>query len=344
MSRSAQEEISAYKLPKWREYTEWILVHLALTVIPLLSRRTILALARTYGRMAFIIARGHRRVARANLKLAFGDELSDETSERILRANFEQLALVALDILWFARHTRERLAAYVVLDSAMKNAVAGPGPQVCITGHFGNWELLGQALNAAGYPVASVAAPLDNPRVDKVFLRIRSQSGQVIVPRDGAIRPLLRILRGGGKVGLLVDQNTKLYRGGIFVDFFGRPVPVSEAPATLALRTGAQILIGFCLPQSDGKYRAHLAGRIDTNQYDAADMKKAVRDLTQAVTSKIEEEVRKAPETWLWTYKRWKYVGPGFSRQDYPPYAKTMDEDPLWPEHNRGIQERSPPH
>jgi Kdo2-lipid IVA lauroyltransferase/acyltransferase len=111
-----------------------------------------------------------------------------------------------------------------------------------ISGHIGNWELLGQAIAAAGYPIATIAKPSYDPRITQWLEEWRSSRGLQIVWRDerNAGKSILRVLRQNALMGFLIDQNTKT--AGEFVPFFGRPAFTPTTPAAIALRTGAPII------------------------------------------------------------------------------------------------------
>lgn len=305
-----------------RRPLENALLGLADRVVPRLSRRAVLRLAGTLGTLAYLASPHLRRVGRANLRLVFGDRLPAPERRRLLRHSFRNFALVGLDMLWFGRDTRRRLAEWVRLDPQFEEVALKDRPQILITGHLGNWEILGQAIAARGAPLMSVAAPLLNPEADDLMVRHRQQSGQVIVPREGAVRKLVRHLRHGGKTAMLLDQNTKPSEGGIFVDFFGLPVPVSPAAAVLSRLTGADLYFGYCVPQADGHYFAPPFVPVPNPERgeDAA----AARALTRRLTGVAEEIVRRHPEYWLWSYKRWKHIPPGADRAAYPFYAKPL--------------------
>ncbi|MBU1908919.1 MAG: lysophospholipid acyltransferase family protein, partial [Verrucomicrobia bacterium] len=224
----------------------------------------------------------------------------------------------ALDVFWFARRTEARIRRWVRFERPPAE-VLGAGANVCLTGHLGNWEVLGLACAVEGYPLASVAMPLKNPEVDVLFNKLRQSTGQVIIPREGAVRTLLRLLHGGRNVALLLDQNTPPSEGGLFMEFFGRPVTVSTAAVFLAARTGAGIVFGFCLPDARGAYRVRIPAGLGAPSPHPGE--EQVREWTERITRLYEEEVRRCPECWLWTYKRWKYVRPGDDASGYPYYA-----------------------
>jgi KDO2-lipid IV(A) lauroyltransferase len=301
-----------------RKKLEVVLTRLAIAVVGRLPRTVVLGLARFLGAAGWLFSRSLRRIGRANLDLAYGDTRPAREKQRMLKRSFQAFALVALDVFWFTRRTAARIRRWVSFERPLAE-VLGSGAQVCLTGHLGNWEILGLACAVEGYPLASVAMPLKNPEVDALFNKLRQSTGQAIIPREGAVRALLRLLHDGRNVALLLDQNTPPSEGGLFIEFFGRPVTVSSAAVFLAARTGSGIVFGFCLPDGRGGYRVRIPPSLGVppSRPDEAQ----IRDWTEKITRLYEEEVRRCPECWLWTYKRWKYVRPGDDADSYPYYA-----------------------
>lgn len=302
-----------------RQHGEILLARLAFRVVPNLSRAMVLRWSRVAGTLAYYLAGHLRRVGFANLQIAYGGTLSRDEKRRILKASFQNFALVVLDSFWFLRETAQRLETWVRFDPGF-GEILRPARQVCVTAHLGNWEVLGQAVAARGFPLASVAAPLANPDVDALFLETRRQTGQQVFSKHGVLRKLLRALRSDGKIALVIDQNTKPSEGGLYVDFFGLPVPVTSAPALLAEKTDSPLVVGVCIPQPDGTYYAPAPLFCAAAPTD-------IRSRTQQLTDLIERVVRAYPSCWLWCYKRWKYVAPDIPRERYPFYSKALRAD-----------------
>jgi KDO2-lipid IV(A) lauroyltransferase len=314
-------------LKKIRPVFEVILTRFGLLVVPRLPRRAVLGLSIFLGRAAYFLSAHLRSVGWTNLNIAFGNSVPDGRKREILRQSFQTAALVFLDVFWFTRNTEKRVMDTTTFDPVI-DKLTGKKPRICVTAHLGNWEILGHAATLRGFPLVSVASPLANQRVNDLFMEMREATGQQILPKHGVVKALLTTLRDGGNIGILLDQNTKPADGGIFVDFFNLPVPVSSAGASLALRTNAEIVFGFCLSQPDGAYRVRIPFRMAPQLRDGEDMKAAIRRLTQEIAKVIESEIRERPGAWLWMYKRWKYVGPGRQRTEYPFYAKELDPRP----------------
>lgn len=300
---------------KIRLALETALTRLVLAVVPACPRPLIRAAAACAGGLAWLACRKLRRVAMANLDLAFGETMTRAEKRHVALQSFRNVALVLLDTAWFSRDTAKRAAAHVRIEPALNEALAR-SPVAGVTGHFGNWELLSRALAAAGFSHVAVAATVKNPAVDAAFNRIREIPGVKILPRSGAVRGALRALRSGRHAAFLLDQNVKPEQGGVFVEFFGTPALMSTVAAVLSARAGAPIQPLFCEIEAGGKYRIYgTAAIIPGRDADAV-------ETTQRVAQALEQEIRRAPGQWLWMYKRWKYVDLARPGANYPFYRK----------------------
>src|SRR5205085_11965591 len=107
-------------------------------------------------------------------------------------------------------------------------------PVLCVTGHFGNWELAGYSLGLVGCPTHAIARPLDNPYVDRFLRTFRERTGQKLLAKRGDFDNMEKLLQDGGLLATLADQDAG--QRGIFVDFFGRPASTHKAVALMAIR------------------------------------------------------------------------------------------------------------
>ena len=307
-----------------RHFFEYALARFALAAIPRLPRGAVVALANFSGAAADFFSRHLHRVAMANLDIAFGTEKSCDEKLRIVRRSFQTFALMMLDLFWFAKDSAARTREWVVFAPGTELHF-GHGPRIFITAHTGNWEVLGMAISERFAPLVSVAAPLENRKIDGLFIGLRKRTRQEILSKHGAVRGLLRTLKNGGNVALVLDQNTKPSAGGIFTDVFGLPAPVSSAAAALALRTGAEVYTGFCIPDEKGRYHVgaleHIAAPSATE-----DSTEAEAIFTRTIMENIETNLRKNPQHWVWMYKRWKYIAPGRTAADFPFYSKELSQ------------------
>ena len=301
-------------------------MRLGLAAVPRLPRGAVRALARGLGLAAYWLSAGTRRLGMENLDLAFGEEKTRAEKRRILRESLRNFSLTMLDVLWFSKDSERKMARWFEAAPSLEEAMARRAARVGVTGHFGNWELMGRywALKCGG--IMSVAMPAKNAAVDALLVKARENNGQVVVAREGALKKLTRHLRGGGTTGLLLDQNTSPEEGGIFVDFFGKPAAMSPAAGLLASMAGAEIVFGYALPRPDGSYLGEIPHRISAEEIAGYERGAAAGEIARRITGYYEEAIRARPEGWLWCYKRWRHVPKGASPAGFPSYAKQQGD------------------
>ncbi len=249
----------------------------------------------------------HRRIADVNLRIAF-PELGLRQRRRIARLSFQNTARNLLEIARMPQLTRDSIASLVEYDQdrGLSHCLAararGRGV-LYLTGHFGAWELLPAAHAVYGYPLSFVTRPLDNPALEEYLTRMREIRGNRVIPKKNSARQILEVLRSGGDVGVLVDQNTTLQEG-MFADLFGVPAATTTSFARLALHTGATVLPGYITPMRNGRYRVKFLPPVDLIQ--TGDMARDVEENTRNFNLIVESIIREQPESWLWGHKRWK--------------------------------------
>ena len=253
-----------------------------------------------------------RRTGRRNLELAFPD-LAPSERKRLLRGCFENLGRLLGVFSHFAEGDTHSLKGIVEceglehLDAARAN---GRG-LILFTGHVGAWEFSSFGLSLFGYPLSFLVRRIDNPKIEDLVDRARTRLGNRSIDKRSAAREILRILQGGGALGILVDLNTQ-EREGIFVDFFGVKASTTFLVAKLALRTNSEVLPVFA-PWNREQQRFLLKIEEALKIVRSGDEEEDVRLLTQALTSVVERYVRRYPDQWLWIHRRWKTRPPGES-------------------------------
>jgi KDO2-lipid IV(A) lauroyltransferase len=245
----------------------------------------------------------HRRIALANLKVAFPKKSAGEC-RLIARSTFQHFGRLLLELLKYSSLSRERQMALVDWEGEERVRLAlaqGKGILFC-TGHFGFWEQQALAHALKFEPMAVMARPLDNPKLHELLESIRTSNGNEVIYRRGAVRKALRLLADGKGVGILIDQHMTS-ADAIYVDFFGRPAATTSTLAALAIRTGAPVIPLFAFPSAGGRYRMIYEHPVEPPPQDSKD---AVREFTQRCTDVLEMHVRRHPELWLWMHRRWR--------------------------------------
>ncbi|WAC62787.1 lauroyl acyltransferase [Pseudoxanthomonas sp. SL93] len=252
------------------------------------------------------------RVARRNLELAYPDLLPSQREE-LHRAILRTTARQALETLRFwTRPVEENLACLRERHGeALYDAALASGKGVIVAApHFGNWELLNQWLASRG-PIAIVYRPPDSAAGDAFLLRVRGAENIRQVRAEGpAVRQLWKVLKDGGAVGILPDQQPKA-GDGEFAPFFGKQALTMTLVSRLAERTGATVLFAWCERIGPGPDFALHVQPAPPAIADA-DPKVAVAALNLAV----ERIAARDPAQYQWTYKRYTLRPPGSGEEN----------------------------
>jgi KDO2-lipid IV(A) lauroyltransferase len=276
----------------------------AQTIVSRLPRRLALAVGRGLGRALGGLDRRHVAIAEENLRHAF-PHWDRARRLRTARAVYAHFGRMIFDILWLRGHSREEVLSrldVVGREHVEKVMAAGRGAMF-VTAHLGNWEVIGLAHGWTFGPVTVVARPLDNPALDRRLCAFRTMGGNTVVYKQRALAQVLRTLRGGGAVAILMDQNVQ-EKDGVFVDFFGRPAATTTVAAALAVKTGCALVPAHTTIGADGRYRVVYEPPLEWTP--SGDKQADVARLTQKLTLVIEGWIREAPEQWLWIHRRWK--------------------------------------
>lgn len=281
----------------------------AIRLAAFLPRRALLAIGAALGSLACRVDREHTRIAIANLRAALGPAVDEEAARRIARDCWRHFGRIVLDALAFPRldaAASARLVRCRGLEDLRAAYARGKGV-LLFSAHYGHWELGAVAQGHLGFPLAVVTRPLDNPRLERILARLRGRSGNVIIHKRNAVREVLKALRAGIGVAIVIDQDAR--DQGVFVPFLGRPASTTPTLALLALRTGAAVVPVRCVPLSGGTWE--LAYGPEVAVEDTGDRDSDVLALTARCTAIVEGWVRERPDLWLWMHRRWKTAPPG---------------------------------
>jgi KDO2-lipid IV(A) lauroyltransferase len=278
-----------------------------------LPRERAFAAAGALGRAWARLGGPRSAAAREHLRLAFPD-WTERQRRDVLERSFANLARSFVEFATLGALSpaeRRALADVEGLEHFEAARRASPtGGVIALTAHLGAWEILAGIMAAYGIPIAVVHRPRDNPRLDALLGRLRAQGGVEMLPRGAAARAALRALREGKVLAMLFDQNASR-REGVFVPFFGRPACTREAPVRLAMRTGAPVVPVFIERIGESaRHRVRALPPLALVPEDReGDPSAAILENAARMTAAIEAAIRRAPDQWIWTHRRWRTQG-----------------------------------
>ncbi|MCA9230853.1 MAG: hypothetical protein KDA57_09390 [Planctomycetales bacterium] len=290
---------------KIADYSVYALVRVLICLIQTLPLSACAAVSRQLGRFCWHVLKLRRDVVEENLRCAF-PELSQSERDRIALAMWEHLLLMVMEIAHAPRKVRRtnwrRHSAEPGMKSVLQRLI-DERPTVLISGHVGNFEMGGYMLALHGFPMHTVARPLDNPYLDRFVTRFRESTGQYMLPKQGSGRQIALLMEKGGTISLLGDQHAGA--NGCWVDFFGRPASTHKAVAVFTLSGKAPTAVCASLRGDRPLYmEMHVADIVDPSAEDFC--LGTIPLLTEWYTRQLEGLIRQAPQQYWWVHRRWK--------------------------------------
>ncbi|MCJ7544596.1 MAG: lysophospholipid acyltransferase family protein [Phycisphaerae bacterium] len=259
------------------------------------------------GSLVYHVDRRHRRRSIEHVRRSFPD-WSEQEVRRVAQESLKHLVYLGLEVLLTPRlitplrwHRYVRLAN---LSEALRILLERRTGVILVTGHYGNFELVGYTMATLGFPSVSVARPLDNSYINEFVLGVRQRTGQTILHKRGATASIEDVLAARGTLAFLADQDAG--RKGLFVDFFGRPASTYKSIGLMAMQFGAPIVVGYGR-RLDEAFHFELGVQRIIHPRDWRGKTDPLAWITREFTGELERIVRKAPEQYLWVHRRWKH-------------------------------------
>ena len=283
------------------------IVRLLLRLLEAVPLPVLAAVAEAAMLLVWAADRRHRRIARINLRIAF-PEMDGAEASRIVRGCYRRIGTAAAEFVHLpgmdAAYVREHVR-FEGEEHVRKSMVERKVPTLIMTAHFGNWELQSHAYARLFGPMAFIVRPLRDPALDRIVTERRELAGNIAVRKEDSAREVMRLLRRGILVGILIDQNVDRHKG-VPVPLFSRTAYTTFGIARLALAMKGAIHPGFIYRDPARKFHHVLRfGPPVAIDYDAPREEEVVR-VTRRCNEELERAIRAEPAQWLWFQKRWR--------------------------------------
>jgi KDO2-lipid IV(A) lauroyltransferase len=240
-----------------------------------------------------------------HLAFAYGEELSAEEIRKLVRRTYEYLGKNTGEMLRATRvNTLADLQAFVEvsgLENFERAHAKGKGV-VFVTSHLGAFDLQVSSIALRGTSPRIIGTPLKDERLNELLWDNRNRHGAVAIERGKETFAMLKVLKSGGILALVIDQDTKVKSR--FVNFFSKPAATPVGATILAMKTGAAVVLTYIYLGDDWKQHMHILPEMPMRV--TSDEEADVIFNTQKMNDLIEKAIREHPEQWVWMHKRWK--------------------------------------
>jgi len=184
----------------------------------------------------------------------------------------------------------------------IEEALAGKRGIIILSGHFGNWEVMGYTLTKMGIPMHVMARAQAVDQMTEFMNSFREKRGEVVI-MDNAIPTALKLLAQNRTVGLLSDLNAK--ERGYLVHFFGRAASFYSAPVLMSLRSRAPLIPSFAERQKNGRLLLRFEKPVKFDRNDS------MCNNIQRYVDRYEAAYRRRPDLWCWFHERYEFASLG---------------------------------
>lgn len=292
-------------MKKIRYLIEYVVLVPVFLLIDLLPVSVTGAIARRIADIFFFLDGKRRRVASNNI-LQAGITTNASEARNIARNSFRHFAVLIVESLNSGKRFSEdnwekKLDATIHPDA--EAILRKPGQGVIVaSGHIGNWEIAAQLLSHIK-PFVGIARGMNNPYVGRLIKKRQPRNRFRTTPKhDADMGRLLRTLKDGECLAILMDQHAR--KGGVMIDFMGRPASTHTSAAMLHLVTKAPICFASCIRTGPMQFTLNVNAPLIHEP--TGNRRHDVETIMKKLTANLEDVVRKHPEQYLWAHRRWR--------------------------------------
>ena len=277
-----------------------------LRVLPQNFRSSVIALLAS---LAYALSKKHQKIINHNLNLAYNNTLSQQEKKDIGKAAFENLVDTVFGIMERDGVSPEKVLKNVSFEGEeIIQSYQKEGKNfILVTGHYGNWELLSQAIALKfNLTLVGVGRKLDSDVMDEVLKHNREQFNVEMVYKKGALKGCIDAIRAKKTVGILTDQHIRKNQS-INVTFFGHTATHTPLASILSRKFRLDMIPAFIHTEDYTHYKVTIYDPIQTRKTDNQEEDLAI--LTQLQSDSMEKVIREDPKQWFWMHNRWKGFG-----------------------------------
>ena len=273
-----------------------------LWLISLLPLRILYILSDGIYGLAFYVFKYRKDVVLNNLLIAF--PLKTEKERRTIAKKFyHNLIDMFIEFLKMLSVSDKVLEKRFNANWSLINEIHSTGKSVQIhVGHNFNWEWGNLVMTKKTvFKLLAVYMPLANKIMERLFYKIRTRNGAIFLRATSMKEDFLPYQNTQYLLGLVADQNPGHPGNAWWFNFFDRPTPFLKGPAKAALQNNTAVVFAFIHKPRRGYYEAIFSPAVEITDSTTE------QELTKKFVVYLEEVIKKYPDMWLWSHRRWKW-------------------------------------
>lgn len=246
-----------------------------------------------------------KKIVLQNLRNSF-PEKSEEEIRKIAKRFYHYFCDLILETIKTLTISAKSARKHVLLDDIkiIEKYYQKKQSIILVLGHWGNWELAGAGFSQVGlHENYIIYHPLSNTYFDKLIYKMRTRLGNKLYAMNDTLKGMIRNRHKLTATAFIADQ-TPSPKGAYWTTFLNQDTPVFIGTEKIAKKLNFPVVYVSIERLKRGKYSLKFEllsdSPKDTNE----------GEITELHTKRLEQDIRKIPETWLWSHRRWKHKRP----------------------------------
>jgi len=285
-----------------------IIYYLALPFLYLVSylpKKMLYLLSDVFYVLIYKILGYRKHVVTENLKNAFPDKSPAEIEQ--IRSDFYHfLCDLGLETIKTLSISPTGLNKYISHEdlSVLEHYYKNNQSVIVVAGHLGNFELAAAYSSQLRlHQFYGIYHPLKNKYFDRFFYRLRTRLGARLYPMKGTYRGMIKNRKEVTATAFFADQ-TPAPGNAYWMTFLNQDTAVFKGTEIIARKLDYPVIYFSVIREKRGQYKIH------TELLAEHPRELAEGELTKMHTMRLEQDIIKYPETWLWSHRRWKHNKP----------------------------------
>ena len=250
----------------------------------------------------FYLLKYRKDIVMGNLDLAFPEKTKEE-KKKICKQFYHNLIDSFIETIKLISASPGFLEKRVTANWEALQPAFETGKSIQLhLGHTFNWEWGQRVLTShTDYKILVVYMPITNAAIEKLMYKLRTKSGNEFIPASKMAYSMAKFYKTQYLLGLVADQSPGNLQTAYWLSFFGRPTPFVSGPEKGARLANIPVFFTSITKPRRGYYEAKLElATMDPNSLQEG-------ELTLQYAQYMEKTIKKNPEMWLWSHRRWKH-------------------------------------
>ena len=254
--------------------------------------------------LIFYVIGYRKKVVIQNLKNSFPEKSRQEISE-LRRKFYHYLCDLFLETFKTLTISKEEMIKHCGISSDSAKLFQKYHDEkksiILVLGHLGNWEWGGNSFSLiCKQQLYVIYHPLENKYFNKLIAGMRTRFGTKLIEMKNTFRDMFSNKKEISATAFIADQ-TPQPENAHWTRFLNQDTPVFWGTEKISRKLNYPIIFVNVKKIKRGYYEVFAETLIE-NPATTSD-----GEISEMHTKKLEEEIRKNPETWLWSHRRWKH-------------------------------------